>query len=48
MTRGEADAMARRDREGFLTGAGLLAAVSYLCLRGLRRVEERLRRGSGR
>lgn len=37
--------MARNDRrQGYLGGAGLLAMTAYLCVKSLKKVEERLKR----
>lgn len=33
-----------RKRDSFAGGAALLSAMAYLCLKGLKKVEERLKR----
>lgn len=35
--------MARNDKKDFAGGLGILAAAVYLCLKGLKKVDERLR-----
>ena len=38
----------RKKKEGFAGGLGLLAAAAYLCYRGLKRVDAKLRKHGGK